>query len=168
MDKMEIRKAILRVCRRIGDGIDPYIVEALVWQESSYLPDASRFELRFYERYCRRISRERLKELNPWVGSAPTYLTERIQLAHSFGLMQILGLRARELGFRGRYLTSLCFPEIGLRWGVEALLQVQKRYREENLEKVISAYNAGRPTDRNRKYVEQVLEKIDRLRRGED
>jgi hypothetical protein len=41
----------------------------------------------------------------------------------SWGLMQVMGGVARELGCRAPYLTSLCSPAVGLHWGCLKLRQ---------------------------------------------
>lgn len=71
-------------------------------------PNAVRFERAFEERYVR--------PPNP---AMPT--TEELCLAMSYGLMQIMGLTARENGFNGKFLTALCDPETGIEFGCRKL-----------------------------------------------
>jgi hypothetical protein len=69
---------------------------------------AVRFEPAFESRY--------IKPPNPAMPS-----TEDLCKAMSFGLMQIMGEVARELGFPGRFLSGLCDPETGLEFGCRKL-----------------------------------------------
>ncbi len=47
--------------------------------------------------------------------------TAEIASALSYGLMQIMGLTAREYGFTGKFLTELCEPSTGLEFGCRKL-----------------------------------------------
>jgi soluble lytic murein transglycosylase-like protein len=42
----------------------------------------------------------------------------------SFGLMQVMGEVARERGFKGKFLSALCDPEIGVPIGCEYLKHI--------------------------------------------
>lgn len=66
--------------------------------------------------------------------------TERVCQACSWGLMQVMGEVARELGFEGD-LTELNNPAIGIAFGTKKLAQQMKRYGK--IEDAVSAYNAG-------------------------
>ncbi len=68
--------------------------------------------------------------------------TEKQLQMMSFGLMQVMGTVARELGHLGN-LLELCQPEVGLKFGIFKLLDLMKKHRSEL--DVISAYNAGTP-----------------------
>lgn len=78
----------------------------------------------------------------------------------SWGLMQIMGATARELGFNG-HLPSLCLSGQGLRWGCTYLEDKLLKYND--LTDAISAYNMGHPAKDdsgqylNKKYVDKVL-----------
>lgn len=72
----------------------------------------------------------------------------------SLGLMQVMGAVARECGFKGRFLTELCEPEIGLAYGCRKLAALSRRGA--SLEDVAAAYNAGTARrDADGKYVNQ-------------
>jgi hypothetical protein len=60
----------------------------------------------------------------------------------SWGLMQIMGGTARELGFRG-WMPELCRPEIGLEYGAKYLAKQIKRFG--SVEAGVAAYNMGSP-----------------------
>lgn len=69
-----------------------------------------------------------------------SYFTEYTAQRSSWGLMQVMGFKARELGYMG-HLTMLCDPEIGLFYGCKVLRQLLDKYGDES--DVIAAYNAG-------------------------
>lgn len=89
-----------------------------------------------------------------------TQTTERTLQKMSWGLMQVMGATARELGF-GAPLTQLVLPEAGLEWGLRYLAQKVKRHKETT--DAIAAYNAGSPRRgsdgryKNQDYVDKVL-----------
>ena len=64
----------------------------------------------------------------------------------SWGLMQVMGAVARELGCKLPYLTALCRPEVGLDYGCRYLRVLQDRYMDSaGWNGIIAAYNAGSP-----------------------
>ena len=67
--------------------------------------------------------------------------TERIAQKTSWGLMQVMGAVARELGFKGRFLSELLIPELGIEYGCKQLKRQYNRYG--NWQDAISAYNQG-------------------------
>jgi len=79
----------------------------------------------------------------------------------SFGLMQVMGAVARELGFKGPFLTELCDPVCGLEYGCKHLRNYHKRFG--TWEQAVVAYNAGSPRKRkdgkwvNQGYLDKVL-----------
>jgi len=89
-------------------AMDPVLLCALVEHESSWNPWAVRYEPAFLERY--------VKVTTPGV---PTTL--ELTKAMSFGLGQIMGEVAVELGFNGRFLTELCDPDTGLDYAARKL-----------------------------------------------
>lgn len=89
-------------------NIDPVLLCALVEHESSWNPWAVRFEPAFESRY--------VKPVNP---AMPTTL--ELTKAMSFGLGQIMGEVAIELGFQGRFMTELCDPDTGLEFAARKL-----------------------------------------------
>lgn len=93
-------------------------------------------------------------------------LTERIDEATSFGLMQIMGSVARELGFLDK-LPELFLPERGLRYGCLKLSQLLKKYPDQS--DAISAYNQGSPRRvagmyANADYVAKVMNACKKIR----
>jgi len=121
-----------------GVSIDTNLVLAIIHVESNENSYAVRYEPRFYEWLKGRITTEN------WA-SIPTKQTELRLRATSFGLMQVLGQVAREHGFEGIYLTELCDPEVGIRFGMRVLAKQLRRYEKEDDAEAyaVSAYNRG-------------------------
>lgn len=86
-------------------GLDEALVCAVIEQESNWIPWAIRYEPAFQKRYVDP------QNLGP---------TETIARSISWGLMQLMGEVARELGFNGK-MASLCDPAMGLEWGCKHL-----------------------------------------------
>jgi soluble lytic murein transglycosylase-like protein len=96
--------------------IDPTLVCAVCHHESGgWFPYAIRYEPAFYDRY---VESQKL-----------ITTTEKSLRAHSFGLMQIMGQTARELGFMGDYLTELCEPAIGIEYGCRKLKRCLDKHK---------------------------------------
>lgn len=68
--------------------------------------------------------------------------TERIFQMTSWGMMQVMGSVARELGHRVN-LLELTKPEVGVRFGCLKLKDLMRKYSKP--EDVIASYNAGSP-----------------------
>lgn len=134
-----------------GWGLKPALVRAIVQVESSGNPKAVRYEHPFYEKYLKGKGYQ---------------ATEAHLLASSWGLMQIMGLVARELGYDG-HLSFLLMPELGLFWGCRKLAEIAKKYQDE--QEIIAAYNAGSPQRMkdgkfiNQEYVNKVLLNLNKI-----
>lgn len=74
----------------------------------------------------------------------------------SVGLFQIKLGTARGLGFKGTY-AQLMQPEVNAMYAAKLLRNLYNRYH--STDKVISAYNAGKYTTQNQRYVNLVLMK---------
>jgi len=127
-------------------GVDPALALAIAETESGFDTFAARFEPGF--RYIDRQAK-RPKTSSPQ--------TESNQQATSWGLMQVMGATARELGHTG-WLSELVQPELGAKYGVLHLKKKLEKYGARGLNCVISAYNAGQPISGNQAYVEKVLD----------
>ena len=68
--------------------------------------------------------------------------TEANTRAMSFGLMQVMGEVARELGFAGEFLTELCDPHVGIEFGCRKLAKALAKHNGQ-LEESLLAYNGG-------------------------
>jgi soluble lytic murein transglycosylase-like protein len=134
------------------NGIDKHLAEAIVIAESAGNPWAINYEPRY--RYLVNVrTGEPFRKLTPAESTSevppidfPTVAgdpdQEWISQQASWGLMQIMGALARELGFKGPYLTELCRVDLNLRLGCVHLGNLL-RWANENVEKAVGAYNAG-------------------------
>lgn len=104
----------------------PELVCAVCEQESNWNPYALRAEPAFEERYIK-----------------PLHLTPTEDWARSFswGLMQIMGETARELGYTGP-LPALCVPDTGLYYGCRKLSACLAKHSPD-LKAALLAYNGG-------------------------
>lgn len=130
------------------------LVKAVVRVESGGNPWASRYEPAFFRNH---VENAQIKSVSPCSTD-----TEKRLRATSFGLMQVMGQTARELGFEGPFLTALCDPATGLEYGCRYLAKQVERYRDRGLDWAVAAYNAGTARKNrdgvflNREYVEKV------------
>lgn len=121
-----------------ASGLPAELVAALVLVESSGNPWTVRYEPGFYDRY--------MKIAEPKTIIPCTKETERRMCATSFGLLQIMGQVARERGFKGTYLTKLCDPETGIKYGCSHLAWTVVRLARKgitDLASICAAYNGG-------------------------
>lgn len=143
---MEDNKELIELAKQkaIAAGLDPALVCAVVEQESRWNTDAIRFEPDFYTRY---ITKQNLASVS-----------EAFARAFSWGLMQVMGQVAREAGFNGPYLSSLCKPAIGLEIGCKVLKH--KLAIKATLEDGLLAWNGGA----RKEYAAEVIARIDKYR----
>lgn len=118
------------------------LIAAIVSVESSGNPFAMRYESGWSHYLTPHIFASNL---------GITYDTEKICQATSWGLMQVMGAVAREMGFVD-YLVKLCDPEIGLKLGCNKIKNLLSKY---NLDEAVSAYNCGTPKRVNGKFSNQ-------------
>jgi soluble lytic murein transglycosylase-like protein len=77
----------------------------------------------------------------------------------SWGVMQVMGGLARDLGYQG-HLPNLCDPNLNINYATLYIQRLRRRWPEES--DVIAAYNAGSPRKRasgmyeNQRYVDKV------------
>ena len=147
--KMASHSASLeRVCERFG--CEPELVAALITVESRWNPYAVRYEpayqwLHYPERHALRHDISRAAEA--------TFQK------YSWGLMQIMGATARELGF-SLPMPALCEGMIGIEYGIRYLMALKRNYRQRD--DLIAAYNSGSAKKGadgrylNQKYVDKV------------
>lgn len=127
-------------------GVPCNLVKAIIQVESGGDPWAMRYE-------------DHYQWLWDWQGGAwrgePENLpspqmvstdTEVIQQKTSWGLFQIMGAVARELGFQRPFLSELCREEVNAQYGCLYLKKLHQRYgKEYGWEGVVAAWNAGSP-----------------------
>lgn len=121
------------------------LLKAICKAESNINPNATRLD----PGWSRFTDAEKTSELCK--KTSTTLATERAHQATAWGLMQVMGAHAREMGFEGS-LPALCMPEIGLFYGAQRLKKFLNRY---SLEDAISAYQAGIPVVLNHQYKNQ-------------
>lgn len=108
-------------------NLDGATVCAICERESEWDPWAMRYEPGFRSRYVAPL------------GLPPTAEVAR---STSWGLMQVMGQCARELGYVEQ-LPKLCAPDVGLYWGCREFARKLKEAGGDNLEKALLEYNGG-------------------------
>jgi len=121
-------------------SIEPSLFLGLIEQESGFNTWASRFEPVFYDRYI--------------LKSFPTRTTESVARATSYGLCQVMGATARELGFDTASMCALCDEAIGLDIGARKLSACLKSAKGD-VTAALLKYNGGS----NKDYPIQVMAK---------
>jgi len=153
---MSFPGAVEKICERFD--CDPKLVSALIEVESAWNPYAVRYEPGYQ-----------------WLSDPGahakahgiTLKTEVVLQRCSWGLLQITGATARDIGFR-LPLPALCETLVGLEYGVRYLKTLEKNYTKTS--DLIAAYNAGSAKKlgngkyANQAYVDKVLRA---MRRGE-
>lgn len=137
----EILKAMAKTAGAEHD-IQPSLLIAMSLVETADRTYATRFEIN---------SSRYLTATRNWANRTKvTEDTERVGQKTSWGIMQVMGFRARELGFAGLF-PELTQVALGLRYGCLALKDCQRRFGKPGTlgfdENVVAAYNAGSPRD---------------------
>ncbi len=131
------------------------LVKAICMVESSFNPWAMRYELDD-PRTPKKENDYRWLYGDPLKMPFHEYVSQKV----GWGMMQIQGAVARELGFTGRFLSELCDPRINIEYGCKHLKGFYRRYG--NWSDAIASYNAGSPRKGqdgkyvNQKYVDSV------------
>src|SRR5881394_1792447 len=136
-----IKLSLISIATNIAQAhkLDPVLVCAICHHESAnWKVFAARYEPVFYARY-----------ITPLKGLSATEMQLR---AFSFGLMQIMGQTARELGFAGDDLTELFDPVTGIEFGCRKLARCLDRSKGD-VRAALLMYNGGS----NLKYPDLVL-----------
>ncbi len=146
-------------CRAAGaHALWPELVCAIVEQESAWNPWAVRYEPAFYDKYVatrltRRPPDSHASALGVLIGpEIPDDPTESHARSFSWGLMQVMGQVAREHGFAGASLASLCDPAIGLEIGCR-VFTAKVAAAEGNVTRALLLWNGAG----NRDYPSAVL-----------
>ncbi len=140
-------------------GVDSDLIRSIIMVESSGIPYRARFEPDWKYFYFQREYAEKL---------GITVETETMFQATSWGLMQIMGGVARELGYK-LHLTALCNPDLNIEYGTMKIKSIMQRYGNSEMD-VIAAYNAGSVIKtysgiyKNEKYVDKVYSFLRQLR----
>lgn len=109
--------------------LDPALVCAVCDVESSWNPTAVRLEQGFFERYVSQT----VKHDDP---------QEAVNQATSWGLMQVMGATARDVGLQGPIEQLAKFPEVGLEMGCRKL-KACLNYKVGNVVAALQMYNGG-------------------------
>lgn len=120
-------------------GLEPSLVAAVCEQESNWEPGAARFEPAFLRRYVEPLKLDFLESLDR---------------ATSWGLMQVMGQVAKEMGLFAEP-SMLRIPEAGVEWGCKKLQRCFLNHGG-NREAALLAYNGGS----NNSYPAQVIARI--------
>ena len=141
---------LVALARRAAEAhaLWPEVVCAIVEQESSWNPWALRYEPAFYEKYIAPFLTARPPDVHaPRLGaltspSIPKDPTESRARAFSWGLMQVMGQAAREHGFNGPSLASLCDPATGIEIGCR-IFAAKLAAAEGNVARALLLWNGG-------------------------
>jgi soluble lytic murein transglycosylase-like protein len=155
-------------------GLDPCVLAAVVWKESSGDPNAIRHEPHYRwlwdvwegKPFRRVTPDEAAQSRAPEDFRGPTGASDATEWAAqrtSWGLCQVMGAVARERGYKGTFLSALCDADLGAEYGARHLALLLRRWE---LADALSAYNAGSPTATNEPtYVRPVLKMAETYRR---
>lgn len=121
--------------------LEPELIAAIIMQESSGNPWASRKEPLFYARYVARHGRSTLPGFVP-PSHIVDLITEKNHRATSWGCMQCMGETAREAGFSENELVRLLDPDVGIEWGCRILLKCIKRANGD-IDQALLYWNGG-------------------------
>lgn len=148
---IDFKPLISQICAK--QVLDAALLEAFCWTESNMDPFAVRYESNW--KYLFQVD-ENARELKI------SQDTEKHLQMFSYGLGQVMGSVARELGFKGS-LLKMADPVIGLEFSAKKLKSLTKKYTKMN--DVIASYNAGSTRFNvegayiNQDYVNKVLSK---------
>jgi soluble lytic murein transglycosylase-like protein len=109
---MSVPAQLIALARKTAatQSLDPALVCAIIEQESTWNPWAMRYEPAFFAKYVASLY------TNNKVSASEAYAR-----GFSWGLMQVMGQVAREIGFDAPFLSALCDPEQGLAIGCKVL-----------------------------------------------
>lgn len=156
MNKEELLALIVN--KAIELKLDHELVLAFCEVESGFRINAHRFEPGWA--YC--LNDNDINRFALHNGITPQ--TERIDQMTSFGLFQVMGSVARELGYEGN-LVDLYDPNYGATFGCLKIKQCLEKY--DDLDDAISSYNAGSPRKKGGLYVNQnYVDAINKAYRG--
>lgn len=143
MDAVTLPAAVVPVIKAKAQAhrLDPALLGAFVWQETRGRPFATRYEP---------ASGHYVTDAARWAQlTGMSMVTETIGQMTSWGLIQVMGFKARELGFKGM-LPELCQPDLGLELGCCLLKHLAVLYGQPSgealqtfEEPVAASYNAG-------------------------
>ncbi len=125
----------------VAEGLDAGLVCAVVEQESNWNTWAMRYEPLFFAKYVAPLY------TNNKVGA-----TEAYARGISWGLMQVMGQTAREMGMNSPFLSAMCDPAVGLAVGCKVLRKKMGACGGD-IHRGLLAWNGGSNPD----YADEVL-----------
>lgn len=133
----------LQIIDRLGGEcrIDPAMIRSIIQTETEWANTVR------YEEDYRYISNVMTHARNNHI----TFKTETVLQRMSWGLMQVMGGTARDLGYEGHLLELATSQALGLEYGVRYLKSRYVKYAPQLTgwsETVVAAYNAGSPKKR--------------------
>jgi len=139
---MQRLRQYAELCKVIGASykLDPLILMAIIWQESSAVPWAVRYEPGFRHIYYP----QKYADLT----DSTLFIEERCQKT-SWGLCQVMLATARWLGFESDP-RELLEPIGSITYGAKYLSRLQNQYS--SLREILSSYNGGSPRPKLDKY----------------
>ena len=140
---MNVPSQLVSLARKAAaaHSLDPALVCAVIEQESAWNPWAMRYEPAFFAKYV----------ANLYTNNKIT-ASEAYARGFSWGLMQVMGQVARELGYDATFLSALCDPEQNLAIGCK-LLRKKLDAMDNDVARGLLAWNGGA----NLAYPSQVL-----------
>lgn len=133
----------------VKHSLNPAVIKAMCAVESSWNTYAVRYEPKWKWTFNIQIFSKKV---------STTEETEKVLQSCSWGLLQVMGTVARELGYTMDF-PKLCNPELGLTYGCLKLKQCITKHI--NLPDALAAYNAGKPgTTAGIKYAYKVISQI--------
>jgi soluble lytic murein transglycosylase-like protein len=144
--RKKVNEALLSLAREVAakHGLDPQLVCSVVEQESAWDTFAVRYEPAFFAKY-----------VAPLYTNNKVSVTEAYARSVSWGLMQVMGEVARERGFAGNFLSSLCDPATGLEYGCRHLAS-RLAIAKGDVTKALLLWNGGG----NPNYASEVLARM--------
>jgi len=113
-------------------GLDKNLLTAIIQTESAGNPWAVRYEPNWKYFFKPEVA---------YLKAKTSLDTERTLQACSWGLVQIMGSVARELGYTEE-LPKLCQEDVNILYGAKKLASLSKKHQGNDL---IASYNAGQP-----------------------
>lgn len=151
--------SLIEKCRR--PEIELNLLLALCWQESS----GNHWAIRYEPGYEYFVQVDKKRPLHDVAQSAQGNRIRALQIlgatefhaqSTSYGLLQLMGATARDVGFKGKYLTELCDPEINIAYGSMFLWDYCFKQGKNSTEHALLRYNGGG----NKNYPDEVLAKL--------
>jgi len=145
MKEESLLNLVKKVCQE--EGVEWELVWAIIQVESKGNPNAIRFEPNFYAKY---------------IDHLPFISAEKICRACSFGLMQIMGETARELGFDQPW-NKFFDPAFNVRVGIKFIKRIMSKC--DDYERIANYYNTGiNSTYWNEDYVRKVMAELQKIK----